>query len=74
MHIAIQGALVGLAIAIAMFVADYFLIRANAADRAKRKAKKTELDGTEKERIKTLLRYCFFVPLLFAGIFWLAWG
>lgn len=74
MRVALLGALVGLAVAIAMFTADYFLIRANAAARAKRKAKKAELDGPEKERIKTLLRYCFFVPVLFAGIAWLAWG
>ncbi len=74
MHIALKGALVGLAIAVAMFAIDLYLVRAKAAERAKRKAKKAELDGTEKEHIKTLLRYCFIVPILFAAGFWLAWG
>lgn len=74
MHIAIQGALIGLLVAIVMFVADYLLIRKNAAERAKRRAKKAELEGSEKESIATLLRYCFFVPPAFALVFWLIWG
>ena len=74
MHIAIQGALIGLLVAIVMFVADYLLIRANAAERAKRRARKPELEGAEKKRITTLLRYCFFVPPAFALFFWLIWG
>ena len=74
MHIAIQGALIGLLVAVVMFMTDYILIRKNAAERAKRYAKKAELEGTERRRIATLLRYCLLVPPAFAIAFWIIWG
>lgn len=74
MHIALQGALIGALVAIVMFVADYLIIRANALQRARRSAKKPELEGAERRRMATLLRYCFFVPPAFALFFWLIWA
>lgn len=74
MHIALQGALIGVLVAVVMFIADYALIKKGAAERAKRHAKSVTLEQNEKTRIATLLRYCFFVPPAFALFFWLIWG
>jgi len=72
MHPAINGALVGLAIAVALFVFDYMQLRARAAERAK-KAHKTivEFDQTDKGRIISLFRFIIFLPPGFAILFWM---
>jgi hypothetical protein len=71
MHPAIQGALVGLGIGVAMFLFDYLALRRRAAERAK-KAHKTvvELDQTDRGRIIALARFVVFLPVGFALLFW----
>jgi len=72
---AVTGALVGLALAVAMLLFDYLSIKAGAAERAKRQFKKTvELDPTERKRLASMIRFCFFVPPAFAFFAWLIWG
>jgi hypothetical protein len=71
MHDAVMGALVGLAIAVAMFVFDYMTLRSRAAERAKRHHKTVvEFDPTDKQRIAALLRFIVFLPPAFALLFW----
>jgi hypothetical protein len=72
MHVALTGALVGLGIAVAMFVFDYSVLRQRAAERAK-KAHKTvvEFDSTDKKRISGLVRFIIFLPPMFALLFWM---
>ncbi len=71
MNIAVTGALVGLAAAVLLFVFDYMMIKRGALERAKRQHKTVAvLDGTEKKRIGALLRFCLFLPPVFALLFW----
>ena len=72
MHPAIRGALVGLGIAVALFVFDYLQLRQRAVERAK-KAHKTvvEFDQTDKGRIIALFRFVIFLPPGFALLFWM---
>lgn len=72
MNEAITGGLVGLGIAVFLFVFDYTMIRKNAAERAKRNhLNVVELDSTEKKRISALARFCFVLPPAFALGFWI---
>lgn len=71
MNAALQGLLVGVAVAVALFIFDYMMIRRGAAERAKRNHKTVvELDGTEKKRIAALLRFCVLLPPVLAAAFW----
>lgn len=71
MHIAIQGALVGLGIAILWILADYALIRQVAARRALAKKRKVELDPTERRRIMATVRFALvFLPIAGAFVGW----
>ncbi len=74
MNILLAGALVGTAVALMLFAADYFTLRARAAERTKGRRRKPALNGTERRRIASIARFCVFVPPAFAGIFWLLWG
>jgi hypothetical protein len=72
MHPALNGALVGLGIAIALFVFDYLQLRQRAAERAKKAHKKiVEFDQTDKGRIISLFRFIIFLPPGFAILFWM---
>ena len=71
MRDAITGGLVGLGIAVFLFVFDYMMIKRGAAERAKRNHKTVvTLDSTEKGRIAALLRFCAFLPPVLAFAFW----
>jgi hypothetical protein len=68
----LKGALVGLGIAIALFVFDYLQLRARAAERAKKNHKTiVEFDQTDKGRIISLARFLVFLPVGFAVLFWM---
>ena len=72
MHPAINGALVGLGIAVALFVFDYLQLRQRAAERAKKTHKTiVEFDQTDKGRIISLVRFIIFLPPGFAILFWM---
>ena len=75
MNAALQGLLIGLAIAAAMFAFDYVVIRRGAAERAVKQHKKVvEFDETDRKRIKSLGRFCLVLPFAFAAFFWVVWG
>jgi hypothetical protein len=72
MHPALKGALVGLGIAVALFLFDYLQLRGRAAERAKKNHKTiVEFDQTDKGRIISLVRFLVFVPAGFALLFWI---
>jgi GTP cyclohydrolase I len=71
MNDAITGALVGLGIAVFLFIFDYMMIKKSAAERAKRNHQTVVvLDSTEKKRISSLMRFCLVLPPAFAFAFW----
>ena len=73
MHPALEGALVGLGIAIVLYVLEYVLLKKQAKERAIRQHKPNlvEFDSTEKARLNTVRNMCFVVPAFFAGMYWL---
>jgi hypothetical protein len=74
MHIALIGALIGLGVAVLIFVFDYMVMRGHAAERAKKRNRKAEFDATEEKQIRSLAGFCVFLPPAFALVFWLLWG
>ena len=74
MHIALQGFLAGVALAVFLFVFEYLSQKAAAKERGKKIARKPELNQDEKARILSMMRFCFFIPPGVAIIAWLVWG
>lgn len=74
MHIAVEGALVGLAVAAFLLIAEYMLMVKAKNERARRTKKPPRFEDAERRRIATMARFCFFVPIGFAAFYWLIWG
>ncbi len=71
MHAAVQGFIIGLALAVVLVGAEYMLQRKAARERAEQFKTKMELDDTQRRRINSLVRFCLFIPPAFAAAFWL---
>lgn len=71
MNNTIIGALAGTALGLVLIAAEYLLVRAGAAERARRKHAKTELDDAERKRIRTIAVFCLWLPPAFAALSWL---
>lgn len=74
MHVALEGALVGLAVAAFLLLSEYMLLVRAKNERARRTRKRPQFEDAERRRIATMARFCFFVPPAFAGFYWLIWG
>jgi hypothetical protein len=75
MNIALQGALVGLAIAAILLLGDYLVLHKMAAERAKKHHKTlVEFDPTERSRLRSLAAFCVILPPVLALAFWMIWG
>jgi hypothetical protein len=74
MHVAVEGALVGLGIALFLIVAEYMLMVRAKNERAKRTKRPPRFEDAERRRIAAIARFCFFVPPAFAFFYWLIWG
>jgi hypothetical protein len=72
MHIAWKGFLVGLGIAVFLFIFEYMAIKAAGVERAKKMGKRAEILQEERSRLRGVLTFCFFCPPGMALIFWLA--
>jgi hypothetical protein len=71
MHPALQGALVGLGIGVALVMFEYVMLKKGVDERAKRYHKKAEFDETEKKRMHTVFRFALILPIGFAAGAWL---
>jgi hypothetical protein len=71
MHPALEGLLVGLALAAVLLGAEYLVLRRAAAEHAERFKTKIVFDDMQSRRIKSLARFCLFIPPAFAAAFWL---
>ena len=74
MYIALQGALIGLGVALVLIAVEYMHLRKLARERAERRHVPAELDDTERRRLASIVRFCIFVPPAFAIFFWLLSG
>ena len=72
MHPALKGLLIGFAVAIVLLLFEYTAAQKSARERAKKMARKQELDQDERARIRNMFTFAFFIlPPLAAVIFWL---
>jgi len=74
MPVALEGALIGLALGVVLTVFEYHALKKAVEERGKRIHKKLEMDEMEKNRIKTVLRFSLLLPAGFALGFWIIWG
>ena len=74
MPVAIEGALVGLGVALFLLIAEYLLMVKAKNERARRTKRPPRFEDAERRRIATMARFCVFVPLGFAAFYWLIWG
>ena len=73
LHPAVEGAIVGIIIAIALYGLEFYLLKKQAKERAIRQHKPNvvEFDSTEKARLTSVRNMCAFVPVFFAVMYWL---
>ncbi len=71
MHPAVEGLIVGFAIAAILYGAEFVMQRKVARERAEVRKVKMELDDTQRRRLASLLRFCVFIPPAFAVAYWL---
>jgi hypothetical protein len=74
MHIALQGALIGLALGVFLVVFEYFAVKKVVEERAQLKHQKPEFEATDRNRIRTVINFSVFIPPAFALGAWLIWG
>lgn len=71
MHPALEGLLIGAALAAVLLVAEYYLQHKEAVERAQRLKRPVELDQDQRRRIATMARFAIFIPPAFAAAWWL---
>jgi hypothetical protein len=73
LHPAVEGAIVGVIIAIVLYGLEYYLLKKQAKERAIRQHKPNvvELDSTERARLTSVRNMCAFVPVFFAAMYWM---
>lgn len=71
MDSALQGLLIGLAIAVLLLVFEYMMINKAVNERAKKYNRKPEFDVTDRRRMHSMLRFAFVLPIGFAVVFWM---
>jgi hypothetical protein len=73
LHPAVEGAIIGVIIAIVLYVLELYLLKKQAKERAIRQHKPNMvvLDETEKARLHSVRNMCAFVPVFFAVMYWM---
>lgn len=71
MHAALQGGLIGLAIAVFLVVFEYMSTKKLVEERAAAKHQKPEWEPSDRSRVRAVVNYAIFVPFGLAAIFWL---
>ena len=74
MQVAIEGAFVGLGVALFLLAAEYLLLKKAVNERAVRLKRKVEFGQTERARILSMARFSVLLPAAFALGFWIVGG
>ena len=74
MPVALEGALIGLALGVVLTVFEWYALKKAAEERGKRLHRTIEMDEMEKRRINNVLRFSLLLPAGFALGFWIIWG
>jgi hypothetical protein len=73
LHPAVEGAIIGVIVAIVLYALEFYLLKKQAKERAIRQHKPNivEFDSTEKARLTSVRNMCAFVPVFFAAMYWM---
>ena len=74
MHIAVQGALLGLGLGVALILLEYVFVKKAVEERAALHHRKPEFEQMDRNRIKSVVSFSMFIPPAFALGAWLIWG
>jgi hypothetical protein len=74
MHIAAQGALIGLGLGLLLIIIEYIYVKKAVEERAQMQHRKPEFEQTDRNRIKAVVSFSVFIPPAFALGAWLIWG
>jgi hypothetical protein len=74
MHIAWQGALYGVGLALILIIIEYIVVKKAVEERAQLQHKKPQFEQPDRNRIKSVVSFAFFIPPAFALGAWLLWG
>ena len=74
MYIALQGLLVGAALAAVLIFFEYMAITREVAARSKRMAKKVDWDSSQHSRMRGMMSFGMVIPIGFAVGAWWVWG
>ena len=74
MHIALQGALIGIALGVFLVIFEYYAVKRAVQERAEMRHQKPQFEPTDRKRVRTVLNFAFFIPPAFALAAWLIWG
>jgi hypothetical protein len=74
MHIALQGALYGVGLGLLLVIIEYMFVKKAVEERAQLRHKKPEFEPTDRNRMKSVISFAFFIPPAFALGAWLLWG
>jgi hypothetical protein len=74
MHIALQGALTGLALGVLLIIIEYMFVKKAVEERAALRHRKPEFEQMDRNRIKSVVGFSVFIPPAFALGAWLLWG
>ena len=74
MHIALQGLLIGAALAVVLVVFEYIAISREVAERSKRIAKKVDWDSNQRSRMRGMISFGVALTIGSAIGAWWIWG
>jgi hypothetical protein len=74
MHVAWQGALYGVGLGLLLIIVEYLFVKKAVEERAQLQHKRPEFEQTDRNRIKSVVTFSFFIPPAFALGAWLLWG
>ena len=74
MHVAWQGALYGVGLGLLLIIVEYLFVKKAVEERAQLQHKRPQFEQTDRNRIKSVVTFSFFIPPAFALGAWLLWG
>jgi hypothetical protein len=74
MPAAIEGAIIGAAIGLALLGIEFMLLKKAANEQAAKLHRAPELDAIARTRIATMARFAAVLPFAFAFFYWYIWG
>ena len=67
----VEGALVGAAVGLFLYMAEYMILKGHVNERAKRYKKPAVFDQAERKRLRGIGSFALVLPFAFAFGFWL---